>query len=341
MKAEIQKSCDLYPYYDYAFGYGVPQAAYFTGDLKPAERSFNLVQEKDGVKIVVPKVIENQDVFINVEGADGVLLGYYKVHPDSTGIKLNNKDFGQGKKLNVSYNGFYDSCPISGMGGDINLLTQYRNSQNGTFKKVEAEGWQKTTYFQFDYNLLNATWNGFNRHFAFGRRWMYGKSYKIGMGLGLDWNRFVNNDKDSDIHPFHDQVMLRNMQLRGELLQRVVIRLWGINWDLGGYGGINITRRVRITDKTYITDDMGQPISGNDYSKKITTYYNAKIMNLFEYGAFTRISYSIANMLNIGVYGSYRHSPVCKDTDDLIHPDGGCYISPSHWSVGIEFELVP
>jgi len=138
MKAEIQKSCDLYPYYDYAFGYGVPQAAYFTGDLKPTERSFNLVQEKDGVKIVVPKVIKDQDVFINVEGADGVLLGYYKVHPDSTGIKLSNKDFGQGKKLNVSYNGFYDSCPVSGNGGDISLLTQYRNSQNGTFKKVEA-----------------------------------------------------------------------------------------------------------------------------------------------------------------------------------------------------------
>ena len=64
-------------------------------------------------------------------------------------------------------------------------------------------------------------------------------------------------------------------------------------------------------------------------------------MNLFEYGAFTRISYSIANLLNIGVYGSYRLSPVCKYTNDLIHPDGECDISPSPWSVGIEFELVP
>ena len=338
MKAEIQKSCDLYPYYDYAFGYGVPQAAYFTGDLEPAERSFNLVQEKDGVKIVVPKVVKDQDVFINVEGADGVLLGYYKVHPDSTGIKLDNKDFGQGKKLNVSYNGFYDSCPIFGNGGDINLLTQYRNSQNGTFKKVEAEGWQNTLYFQYDYILPNGTWNGFNRHIAFGRRWMYGKSYKLGMGLGLDWNRFVINDKNSGIHPFHDQVMLRNMQLRGELMQRVVIRLWGINWDLGGYGGINITRRVRITDKTYITDDMGQHISDNDYSKKITTYYNAKIMNLFEYGAFTRISYSIGNMLNIGVYGSYRLSPIITKNDFLI---GNTDNQPSPWNIGIEFELVP
>ena len=343
MKAEIEKSADLYPYFDYAYGYGVPQAAYFTGDLKPAERSFNLVQEKDGVKITFPKIIKNQDVFINVQGSDDVLLGYYKVTPDSTGVKLFNKDFGQGKKLNVSYNGFYDSCPISGTGDKVSLKANdiRITGLDGTFRDIKEEGWQKTTYFQYDYILPNGTWNGFNRHFAFGRRWMYGKTYKIGMGLGLDWNRFVYNDKDSDIHPFHDQVMLRNMQVRGELLQRIVLRRVGLNWDLGGYGGINITRRVRITDKTYITDDLGQHISDNDYSKKVTTYYNAKKMNLFEYGAFTRLSYSIANMLNIGVYGSYRLSPVCKDTDDLIHPDGDCYISPSPWSVGIEFEILP
>jgi subtilisin family serine protease len=340
MKADIQKSCDLYPYYDYAFGYGVPQAAYFTGDLKPAERSFNIVQEKDGVKIVVPKVIENQDVFINVEGTDGVLLGYYKVHPDSTGIKLNNKDFGQGKKLNVCYNGFYDSCPISGNGGDINLLTQYRNSQNGTFKMVEAEGWQKTTFFQYDYNLPNGTWDGFNRHFAIGRRWMYGKSYKIGMGLSLDWNRYVNNIQLPTQNK--GQVIMRQMQLRGELLQRVVIRLWGVNWDLGIYGGINATRRVKVIDETYSFDENGQLADLPDwynYDPKVTSYYRrCKAMNLFEYGATTRISYCIANMLNIGVYGSYRLSPVITKDDFLI---GSTNNQPSPWSVGIEFELVP
>ena len=340
MKAEIQKSCDLYPYYDYAFGYGVPQAAYFTNELKPAERSFNLVQEKDGVKIVVPKVVENQDVFINVEGADGVLLGYYKVHPDSTGIKLNNKDFGQGKKLNVSYNGFYDSCPISGNGGDINLLTQYRNSQNGTFKKVSSEGWQKTTFFQYDYNLPTDTWNGFNRHFAFGRRWMYGKSYKIGMGLGLDWNRFVNKIQLPTQN--EGQVIMRSMQLRGELFQRIINRMWGMNWDLGVYGGINATRRVKVIDESYAFDEDGQIIDLPDwynYNPKVTSYYKrCKAMNLFEYGATTRISYSIANLLNIGVYGSYRLSPVITKDDFLI---GNTNHQPSPWSVGIEFELMP
>ena len=346
MKAEIEKSADLYPYFDYAFGYGVPQAAYFTGDLKPAERSFSLVQEKDGVRITIPKVTENEGLindkkymFINVQDADGVLVGYYQALPDSTGFLLKNKDFGTGRKLNVSYNGFYDSCPINGMGGETNL-SSYRQigGQDGTFKDVKEEGWQKTIFFQYDYNLGTDTWNGFNRHFAIGRRWMYGKTYKIGMGLGLDWNRYVHNDKDSDNHPFHDQVMLRNMQLRGELVQRIVLRRIGLNWDLGGYGGINITRRVRFTDKTYITDHVGQHISDNTYSKKVTTYYNCKNMNLFEYGAFTRISYSIGNMLNIGVYGSYRLSPVITKDDSLI---GSKVNNPSPWSVGIEFELVP
>ena len=338
MKAEIEKSADLYPYFDYAYGYGVPQAAYFTGDLMPAERSFNLVQEKDGVRIVFPKIIDKQYTFINVEGADGVLLGYYQVAPDSTGIYLKNKDFGEGKKLNVSYNGFYDSCPINGMGGDINLLANNRNSQNGTFKKVDAEGWQKTTYFQYDYNLPDATWNGFNRHFTFGRRWMYGKSYKIGMGLGLDWNRFVAKGQIPGAMEIADrETTMRQMQLRGELLQRVVIRLWGINWDLGVYGGINALRRVKVVDNMKWQDPEGNPIQ--PYKSKVTSYYNhCRAMNLFEYGVTTRISYSIANVINIGIYGSYRLSPVITKEDFLL---GSPSNQPSPWSVGIEIEVAP
>jgi len=339
MKAEIEKSADLYPYFDYAFGYGVPQAAYFTGDLKPAERSFNLVQEKDGVKIMFSTIVKNQDVFINVEGEDGVLLGYYKASPDSTGVKLFNKDFGQGKKLNVSYNGFYDSCPISGHGGDITVYanTLRLGGQDGTFPKIKEEGWQKTEFFQYDYNIGNATWNGFNRHFAFGRRWFYGKTYKIGMGLGLDWNRYVSKNT---LGVADRTTIMRQMQLRGELMQRVVIRLWGINWDLGVYGGINATRRVKLIDHMEFRDINNQLIEPQPYNNSVVTYFKgAKAMNLFEYGATTRISYSIANLLNIGVYGSYRLSPVI--TKDDVYFIGTKANNPSPWSVGIEFELVP
>lgn len=340
MKAEIEKSADLYPYFDYAYGYGVPQAAYFTGEQKPAVRSFNLVQEKDGVWIVFPKIIEHQDVFINVEGEDGVLLGYYKAYPDSTGIKLYNKDFGQGKKLNVSYNGFYDSCPISGGGSDITVAANTRRigGQDGTFPKIKEEGWQKTTFFQYDYNIGNATWNGFNRHFAFGRRWFYGKTYKIGMGYGIEWNRFVATGQIPGAMEVADRTtIMRQMQLRAEVMQRVVIRLWGVNWDLGVYGGINALRRVKVVDKMEWHDAEGNPTQ--PYNNTVASYYNhCKAQNLFEYGATTRISYSIANLLNIGIYGSYRLSPVITKDDVLIGTNAN---NPSPWNVGIEFEFVP
>jgi hypothetical protein len=229
------------------------------------------------------------------------------------------------------------------MGGDINLLADNPNSQNGTFKKVKEEGWQKTKFFQYDYNLPTDTWNGFNRHFAYGQRWLYGKSYKIGGGLGLDWNRFVTNkyypynhsittkeDEDPD-----RTITMRQMQIRGELLQRILFRRLGINWDLGAYGGINALRRVKVVDNITWQDAEGNP--AQPYNNKVTSYYNhCRAMNLFEYGAFTRISYSIQNMINIGVYGSYRLSPVITKEDFLI---GSSNTSP--WSVGIEFEIAP
>ena len=342
MKAEIEKSADLYPYFDYTFGYGVPQAAYFTNELQPAERSFNLVQEKDGVKIVPVKVIDDKNMFLNVQGADGVLLGYYKAYPDSTGIKLNNRDFGQGRKLNVSYNGFYDSCPINGMSSEITVGANTKKvyGQDGTFKDIKEEGWQKTWMFQYDYNLYTNTWNGFNRHFAFGRRWFYGKSYKLGMGLGLDWNRFVSLANEVEGHSFRDQKTLRSMQVRGEVMQRVLFRRLGINWDLGIYGGINITRRMTtIVYTDEFLDNNGQPVEPLPFNNKVVTHYKGiKSMNLFEYGATTRISYTIANMLNIGIYGSYRLSPVLTHDDVFI---GSTAKDFSPWSVGIEIEIIP
>jgi len=339
MKAEVEKSGDLYPYFDYAYGYGVPQAAYFTNELQPAERSFGLVQEKDGVRIVVKEVVDKQDVFINVEGADGVLLGYYKVTPDSKGIKLFNKELGQGRKLNVSYNGFYDSCPINGMGGDIHLLADNRKSQNGTFKKVKGEGWQGSYYFQFDYNFNTEKWNGVNRHFAIGTRWFYGKGYKIGMGLGLGFNRFVSLADEIEGRPFRDSKTLSSLQVRGEVLQRIPIRIIGLNWDLGVYGGINATRQMKMVNYVEFTDAEDQLIDPQPYNNKVVTRYKGiKTMNLFEYGATTRISYCIGNMLNVGVYGSYRLSPVITKDDILIGTTAKDF---SPWSIGIEIELVP
>ncbi|MBO4281919.1 MAG: S8 family serine peptidase [Bacteroidales bacterium] len=53
LKAEIEKSGDMYPYYDYAIGYGVPQAAWFTGNQVKAEKLFDIVENEDELYIQV------------------------------------------------------------------------------------------------------------------------------------------------------------------------------------------------------------------------------------------------------------------------------------------------
>ena len=65
MKAEIEKSCDRYPYFDYALGYGVPQASYFVEKNRPVpEPTFTFKDTLNYVFIVIPpsrKAEEEED----------------------------------------------------------------------------------------------------------------------------------------------------------------------------------------------------------------------------------------------------------------------------------------
>ena len=168
---------------------------------------------------------------------------------------------------------------------------------------------------------------------------MYGKTYKIGMGLGLGWNEFICRNKDGQLDLLKGETSMRNFQVRGELFQRIAIRLWGINWDLGVYGGINATRNITLIENINWTDNDGNALNPQPYDSKVVTYISgAKAMNRFEYGATTRISYSIANVINIGVYGSYRLSPILTKDDPILGTKAN---NPSPWSVGVEIEIAP
>lgn len=336
MKAEIEKSCDLYPYFDYAFGYGVPQAAYFTGDLKESEPLFSLVQEKDGVRVAFKEVKKDQYVFISVEGDDGVLLGYYQTEPKVKGIILKNKDLGQGKKLNVSYCGHYATCPVSGNGEEICLLPEEKTSHNGTMPDIRKENWQTSFYLRDDVIFPTDTWNTSN-HFAFGLRSLYGKAYKLGFGISLDFNNFITKDSIPEVAYVNSRkTTMKSTQLRLELMQRVEIVRSSVMWDLGVYGGINCTRRIQLVEKLTWYDENGNQT--HPYNEKVVTNIRGcKNMNLFEYGINTRLYYTFLGQINVGVSGTYRLSDVITKKDQILGtPDN----NPSPWSVGLELELL-
>ncbi len=135
---EIEKSGSLYPYFDYAHGYGVPQAGYFV-EAKPAATvpTFKVAESGDSLTIVIDKplvaagkvnpgfgksfaepagpvpVANSEYLYYNIMDAGGVLRSYYVVavtRPNA--LTLNKSDYQPGDTLNVHYAGYSISLKL-------------------------------------------------------------------------------------------------------------------------------------------------------------------------------------------------------------------------------------
>jgi len=112
---EIEKSADLYPYFDYAHGYGVPQAEYFTDQQKQiTDTTFYFVNKNGLLKVYIDEEkyiaedIENRKMlYYHIENKMGYLDKYYVVLAkkyDVLEFRLSN--YTKGEKLRVHFNGF-------------------------------------------------------------------------------------------------------------------------------------------------------------------------------------------------------------------------------------------
>ena len=111
----IEKSGDLYPYFDYAHGYGVPQAGSFARfklskpDTLSLEKTFDFMNEDGFVKVIaVQKYVGRKSersknyLYYNIQNPDGTLKEYFIVSVDQTEVlKLPLTDYKKGQKLNV------------------------------------------------------------------------------------------------------------------------------------------------------------------------------------------------------------------------------------------------
>ncbi|NVO21094.1 MAG: S8 family serine peptidase [Bacteroidetes bacterium] len=122
---EIEKSGSLFPYFDYAHGFGVPQAAYFVSrDKKFIEPTFTIVETTDSVNIVVRKdlirkadetaedshdndLIGEKYLYYNIMNSKGVLDSYYVVKVSEPNVvNLMRSNYTSGETLNVHYQGY-------------------------------------------------------------------------------------------------------------------------------------------------------------------------------------------------------------------------------------------
>lgn len=116
---EIQKSGNLYPYFDYAHGYGVPQASYFVDtSIIFREQTFKFSESEDGiveVKINLgfldsDKNSEENFLYYNIQESDGVLKEYNVLNVYQENVfSINKSDYPKGSRINVHYKGYTDS----------------------------------------------------------------------------------------------------------------------------------------------------------------------------------------------------------------------------------------
>jgi serine protease AprX len=107
----IQKSGHLYPYFDYAHGFGIPQASYFFEGANPVQTELPFVVriENDSIKVVMND-LEVDDtspfdyLYYHIENAQGILRYYAIIKVNQANVlNLNLNILAPGEKMRFYY----------------------------------------------------------------------------------------------------------------------------------------------------------------------------------------------------------------------------------------------
>ena len=115
----IEQSSHLYPYFDYAHGFGIPQAGRLTSTLLPAEATFDFVIINNEIKVLLrdeyshPETEEalgynvRRNFYYKTEDKDGVIRNYFVLLADRKEmLHFFTEDFQTGDALTVHFEGY-------------------------------------------------------------------------------------------------------------------------------------------------------------------------------------------------------------------------------------------
>ena len=124
---EIEKSCHLYPYFDYAHGYGIPQAGYFTDQKDSIEPTFDFVIVNDDMKIILREKYSHssteqflgynvqRNLYYRIDDRNGVVRYYaVMVAEEKEALHYLLSQFQPGDKITVHFEGYTYSYSING-----------------------------------------------------------------------------------------------------------------------------------------------------------------------------------------------------------------------------------
>lgn len=223
LKTEIEKSANHYPYFDYAFGYGVPQAGYFFGE-KPEVKDNITMSEDDNAVYVTCK--EPASVFYKIINGDGTIERYNQkiVNEDDGAIRFTKSQMQSGQTLEIWSDGQHLKYTVGQKSlPQIDSLTAANTNYFGCSNKISTPDndiyirkFPKSYKFSFVLNasfMVPTMWSPegnitkADRHsrsltFAFDNSWRLARCYALGfrIGFGSSWYA-VANDFDPLFYP--------------------------------------------------------------------------------------------------------------------------------------------
>ncbi len=124
---EIEKSAHLYPYFDYAHGYGIPQAGYFTDKRDSVEPTFDFVIVNDDMKIILREKYSytgteqflgystRRNLYYRIDDKNGIVRYYAVIVAEQKeALHYLLSQFQPGDKITVHFEGYMYSYSIPG-----------------------------------------------------------------------------------------------------------------------------------------------------------------------------------------------------------------------------------
>lgn len=334
----IERSADLYPYADYAFGYGVPQAAYFTGDAKPVEPTFRFVVDDDAVRVLPTRPVKHSHLFYSLRRPSDNRLHYYgksEVHYADEGDTFSfSKNCVYNRTLTVNLAGYTDSMRLaeadySKLSGDDHhfhlIVSKNVVGDNHTLHKGDLafSNFGSNAKYRGDIYLMlglpvklmdeEMPFSGWSpaTHIGFRLMRACGKSYSI--GFGFEWARTTYNLKGmksnrvdelvgmAGVEGNYSKVSYRRVVLDEfaiELFQRVRFVAGGL-FGKGIHWDLGVYGSFGSSSYEFKADPKGNAAAKSELMKM----NDLKALSAYEYnyGVVTRFTYDA-----VGVYARYR-----------------------------------
>lgn len=370
LKNEIMRSADRYPYFDYALGYGVPQASYFTdGPQPPAEPTFTILDSADRIYIKPTGTNSSSTLFYNKQH-NGTLSTYgscepYGTTPESV-IFFTKKSLG-GDTLNLWFNGYstsysnpdyrkekadspedtfqyftpvFDGKTLVTNPESHNVAHSIKPSQWGN-----NSTWRYDLYLQFG-SLFNTaeneiTLSGFSPATHLGLRIMRGFSKRYAVGMAIEWgmaNSHLIKDRANPIdimlqksNSTTNKKYIKNGMVGAELFQRIKIVPGGALKHRGIYWDLGVFANWNYYSYHIKINENSQSTSEHHQ------YNNPKHQHLdrWNWGVATRIGYDL-----IAVFARYRLTRIGESgTPDLNAETTNYYTNLPRLEAGLEINF--